>query len=293
MGCGVQQVLAGWVVCVAVVALTGCAVGGDPEASATLGVPIGETDDDDDDDDDDTQSSTTTGGADGASGDADGTSSSTGGSTSGIPPLDTGCDEVFWYLDFDGDGHGDPDSPMLACEAPPDHVDTLDDCDDNDPDNAPSLDETCDGQDNDCDALVDELSPMNTTCNGCTLAMDGDHAYAFCPTPADFDGGRTACMAFGGDLVKVDGAAEIAFITGSDVPPSGGVGGYFIGANDRDAEGQFVWADGTAVVFTNWGEGEPNDAGGAEDCVEMSVASGIWNDVPCDDRAFICEAPVR
>ena len=274
------------------VALAGCAIGGDPDSSGTLGPPLLETgaddDDDDSDDSDETGSSNTTGGG------ADGTDggSSSDGATS-LPPLDTGCDEVFWYLDSDGDGHGDPESPMLACDPPPDHVESLDDCDDSDPGNAPSFDETCDGQDNDCDALIDEVSPMNATCNGCTLAEDDGHAYAFCPPPMDFDAARTACMAFGGDLIKIDDAAELDFIVTFDVPPSGGVGGYFIGANDRDTEGQFVWADGTAVVFTNWNAGEPNDAGGAEDCTEMSVDTGIWNDVPCDGRAFICEAPVR
>jgi len=278
----------------AVAALTGCAIGDDPDSSVTLGPPLLETGaDDDDDDSSDTASNETTEGGEGTSSAADSTGSTSGGSTSGIPPLDTGCDEVFWYLDADGDGHGDPESPMLACDAPPNHVDSLDDCDDDDPSNAPSFDETCDGQDNDCDALVDELSPMNATCNGCTLAMDGDRAYAFCPPPTDFDGARTGCMAFGGDLVKIDDAAELGFITGSDVPASGGVGGYFIGANDRDAEGQFVWTDGSPVVFTNWAAGEPNDAGGAEDCTEMNVDSGIWNDVGCDARAFICEASVR
>ena len=32
----------------------------------------------------------------------------------------------------------------------------------------------------------------------------------------------------------------------------------------------FEWTDGTAVDFTSWQNGEPNNAGGNENCVESS-----------------------
>jgi hypothetical protein len=64
------------------------------------------------------------------------------------------------------------------------------------------------------------------------------------------------------------------------------------GLNDMRTEGTFVWTDGTAPSITPWGAGEPNDGAGAEDCVEFSPTTGIWNDVGCDEgRAFVCEAP--
>lgn len=268
-----------------------CAIGDTPTSSVTLGGPplgtAGDVSDggaDDDADDGSASWSPSTGGdADGTSG-ADTTSASASGSD------DQPCVDQFWYLDSDGDGHGDPESPTLACDVPPNHVDSLDDCDDLDANNAPSLTEECDGQDNDCDGQIDEPSDRNAQCNGCTPAVDGDHTYFFCPDPADFEAARTACMVFGADLVTIDDAAELDFIVATDVPPTNGVGGYFIGLNDRQTEGQYVWADGAAAVFTNYNDGEPNDAGGAEDCTEMSVDIGIWNDVSCDGRAFICEA---
>ncbi len=34
----------------------------------------------------------------------------------------------------------------------------------------------------------------------------------------------------------------------------------WIGLSDRTLNHQFVWADGTTVDFTNWNNGEPNDA---------------------------------
>lgn len=45
-----------------------------------------------------------------------------------------------FYSDDDGDGLGDPDHKVLACDAPAGAVDNADDCDDGDPDQG----ETCD-----------------------------------------------------------------------------------------------------------------------------------------------------
>ena len=48
--------------------------------------------------------------------------------------------------------------------------------------------------------------------------------------------------------------------------------------------------------YTNWNKGEPNDAGGREDCVFVyqyaasSSLSGKWNDAPCTFSVnYVCE----
>lgn len=43
------------------------------------------------------------------------------------------CDELEWYADLDGDGFGDPHSPVDACDDPDGAVDQAGDCDDTDP----------------------------------------------------------------------------------------------------------------------------------------------------------------
>ena len=60
------------------------------------------------------------------------------------------------YLDGDGDGFGDPDFPV-ACDDKPYTVDNADDCDDSDPASPPGLDEVCDGADNDCNGVIDDV----------------------------------------------------------------------------------------------------------------------------------------
>ena len=79
--------------------------------------------------------------------------------------VDQDCDDVIdenpsdgsaYYADADGDGHGDPDSTVTACEEGDGAVSSSDDCDDGDADVYPGNDEYCDDKDNNCDGQVDE-----------------------------------------------------------------------------------------------------------------------------------------
>ena len=76
---------------------------------------------------------------------------------------DNNCDEQIdeglvdtWYLDEDGDGYGDLNFTIQACDPSSDYVDNGEDCDDADGDTYPGAPERCDDIDNDCDEQVDE-----------------------------------------------------------------------------------------------------------------------------------------
>ncbi|XP_066270910.1 uncharacterized protein [Branchiostoma lanceolatum] len=67
----------------------------------------------------------------------------------------------------------------------------------------------------------------------------------------------------------------------------------WFGLHDQREEGQFEWIDGTALgEYSSWGEGEPNNAYGGEDCAHYRTLSDKtgWNDSPCSrPKSFICQ----
>ncbi|XP_078392737.1 hepatic lectin-like [Cetorhinus maximus] len=65
-------------------------------------------------------------------------------------------------------------------------------------------------------------------------------------------------------------------------------GDYWIGLTDRESEGNWKWVDGSPVSFTRWGQGEPNNWNGNENCAIIKTRG--WNDYSCSDQfRFICE----
>ena len=69
----------------------------------------------------------------------------------------------------------------------------------------------------------------------------------------------------------------------------------WLGHHDLHQEGQWTWTDGTEFSYSNWGKGEPNNAGNNEDCMEIHSPTSEakqWNDDLCTKEAkFVCKVP--
>ena len=67
-------------------------------------------------------------------------------------------------------------------------------------------------------------------------------------------------------------------------------GEYFVGADDRLAEGNWKWLlDGSSVLSSRWQAGQPNEGQG-EDCAVLDTRSGKMKDVPCESRSsYVCQ----
>ncbi len=95
--------------------------------------------------------------------------------------------QTTFYSDADGDGHGDPAAPILACTLPGDAATSGDDCDDANPAVNPDAEETCNEIDDDCDLEVDE--GVKTTYYR-DMDQDGygvtENAIQACAPPAGF-----------------------------------------------------------------------------------------------------------
>ena len=205
----------------------------------------------------------------------------------------TGCEMLPWYRDSDSDGYGDPDVSVDACDPPEGYTDNSLDCDDSTPKISPDAAELCDMIDNDCDDVIDEWSPDNPSCDGCTMSAIGDSVYHLCPEPKlVFEAARVLCQERGGDLVIIETLAE-----GMDLQAlidDGFLSSWLIGLSDIDTEGSFVWVDGTPLVpgQSSWAANEPNDSMLKEDCVTLQN-TGTWNDIDCTTpRRVLCEVPL-
>ena len=65
--------------------------------------------------------------------------------------------------------------------------------------------------------------------------------------------------AFGGHLVAVQSTQEYNYITNNFLSGVNRTEIYWLGLNDAQQEGRFVWSTGEAATFTRWQSGEPND----------------------------------
>jgi hypothetical protein len=108
----------------------------------------------------------------------------------------------------------------------------------------------------------------------------------------------------GGQLLSIDSPEENEFIraTFADVGPGRRL---WLGATDRDDDGNFTWFNGRPFAYTNFLAGEPNNWGGNEDYLEMfDPVTGVWNDISTLDGSAplhfaiielpcACEVPCR
>ncbi|MBN2798535.1 MAG: putative metal-binding motif-containing protein [Deltaproteobacteria bacterium] len=162
--------------------------------------------------------------------------------------VDNDCDEAVdedpvdgltWYEDHDGDGFGDPASPVRACEQPEGAVLSSADCDDARGLIHPGAAEFCNDTDDDCDHAIDE-DPLDGS--EWFPDRDGD-GYG------DPLGSRMACEAPEGYVDNAEDCAdnrEDIHPDATETDPNDPTDYNCDGAvawEDRDGDGSPVWAD--------------------------------------------------
>ncbi|MEM9089813.1 MAG: DUF4347 domain-containing protein [Cyanobacteria bacterium P01_F01_bin.53] len=114
---------------------------------------------------------------------------------------------------------------------------------------------------------VESYQGILPTYNGNTYQLTSGGAKTWKAAQAEAE-------ALGGNLVTINNGAEEAWLK-----QTFGTEGLWIGINDIAAEGQFQWASGEAVTYTNWAPGEPNNGGGSQDYGWMNYGgSNQWDD---------------
>ncbi len=172
-----------------------------------------------------------------------------------------------WYPDADGDGYGDEDAVVEACEAPDDHIELGGDCDDGDPAVNPDAGEVCNGIDDDCDGAVDDDAEDAERWyedldgdgfgNRATLVWACEQPSGHSATGGDCDDGDPAVSPDAGEVCN-------------------GIDDDCDGITDNDAEDAPSWYQD----LDSDGYGDPSSE--IVDCTAPSGAVGTGGD--CDDR---------
>nr|XP_022336336.1 macrophage mannose receptor 1-like isoform X2 [Crassostrea virginica] len=117
---------------------------------------------------------------------------------------------------------------------------------------------------------------------------NSNNCYQFFDKQVDWNDAREICQSNGGDLASIESRVE-QFYVSAKIRNMNSVA-MWIGVNDLGAEGRFVWTDGSPVAYLHWGNGEPNNYRGNEDCGAIFTTTSFWNDYPCSNRnGFICK----
>lgn len=126
-------------------------------------------------------------------------------------------------------------------------------------------------------------------CNTGLPLTAGGRRYCFHERPLSWHAASSLCAEHGGHLAATEGAAEGAALQAAAGAPIADADRFWIGLAEP-SEGRWLWSNAEVPRFGDWAPGEPNDAGGGEDCGEWFVVDGRWNDAPCfSARAYLCE----
>ena len=65
--------------------------------------------------------------------------------------------------------------------------------------------------------------------------------------------------------------------------------GVWLGLNDKEKEGVFVWSDETTPIFDQWQSDEPN-GGNRENCACIGSQTKLYYDIVCSSLLhYICK----
>ncbi|XP_037799336.1 mannose-binding protein C-like [Penaeus monodon] len=137
-----------------------------------------------------------------------------------------------------------------------------------------------------------QLQLLDSTCSGQVTSKGflryGDKAYRhFASSKTHWDA-RNSCWNVNASLAVPLNAGENAFLASLV-----NTGTFWILADDATTEGVWVNTDTSdPLPYARWIVGQPDNAGGTEDCAEITYQA-LWNDLPCTlSRYYACEIPV-
>jgi len=127
---------------------------------------------------------------------------------------------------------------------------------------------------------------------------NGEHCYLWSTDKKNWTSAEEFCRKEGGHLASVHSTATFDFVL--EGMNRTGLEMAWLGGNDIEAEGTWKWVDCSPWNATFWARGEPNNAGGAEHCLQyvfkhpsVSHLNHKWNDLACrHEIGFLCSKSI-
>jgi hypothetical protein len=113
------------------------------------------------------------------------------------------------------------------------------------------------------------------------------HWYKLVLGLTSWDEASVGTQRLGGYLATITSAAESDFVEGIVSVP----GNSYVAIGGRqdpagpEPDGGWGWVTGESWEYTDWCPGQPENAGGDEDC--LMIVDNMWHDVTCYHRALI------
>uniref|UniRef100_A0A673BUW4 C-type lectin domain-containing protein n=1 Tax=Sphaeramia orbicularis TaxID=375764 RepID=A0A673BUW4_9TELE len=118
--------------------------------------------------------------------------------------------------------------------------------------------------------LGPHVSKAYKTCKVCPsgwAVFDG-RCYLFNMQEKEWIDAELTCTSLGANLASLRDIRVLKFITDMIYTATGSSKKTWVGGHD--AEGLWLWSDGSHFAFKDWAKGEPNNENGKEHCMEMN-----------------------
>jgi hypothetical protein len=134
-------------------------------------------------------------------------------------------------------------------------------------------------------------------CRDGVLRERGGQRYVFCVHAVSLAEAEASCAREGMQLASHNDAVENAWIMTTAVNvglTTLGAEWMWLGMNDIEVEGEWMWADGSPVTTFLWSYRQPDVPTLEQDCGAVNLTTQRWNDAWCDDPRsgpypFACE----
>ena len=118
--------------------------------------------------------------------------------------------------------------------------------------------------------------------------------YLVVKSPHSWPDAEDNCQSLNSHLVDIRDANEDNFVINAVTSAMGKASYFWIGLNDLETNGTFVYTSGALVTYTSYGLGQPSvisEDGTEENCFEIT-ASREWNDKYCNwPLVSVCVKP--